>query len=85
MLNFIYEDGFKIKNKYFPAISMLLYLSSKTIRRPPQSHETIPLINLTYNIHAISQFKTIYSTGLYCVDFLCEEEQTGIFHSKDDG
>jgi hypothetical protein len=43
MLNFKYEDGFKIKNKYFPAISMVLYLSNKTIRRPPQSHETIPL------------------------------------------
>jgi hypothetical protein len=43
MLNFIYEDGFKIKNKYFPAISMVLYLSNKTIRRPPQSHGTIPL------------------------------------------
>jgi hypothetical protein len=43
MLNFKYEDGFKNKNKYFPAISIVQYLSNKTIRRPPQSHETIPL------------------------------------------
>jgi hypothetical protein len=42
-LNFKYEDGFKNKNKYFPAISMVQYLSNKTIRRPPQCHETIPL------------------------------------------
>jgi hypothetical protein len=41
--NFKYEDGFKNKNKYFPAISMSQYLSNKTIRRPPQSDETIPL------------------------------------------
>jgi hypothetical protein len=43
MLNFVYEDGIKIRNKYFPAISRILYLSKKTISRPPQSHETIPL------------------------------------------
>jgi hypothetical protein len=43
ILNFKYEDGFKNKNNYFPAISMVQYLSNKTIRRPPQSHETIPL------------------------------------------
>jgi hypothetical protein len=43
ILNFKYEEGFKNKNKYFPAISMAQYLSNKTIRRPPQSHETIPL------------------------------------------
>jgi hypothetical protein len=43
MLNFRYEDGFNINNKYFPAIYMVLYLSNKSIRRPPQSHETIPL------------------------------------------
>jgi hypothetical protein len=44
ILNFRYEDGFKTKNKYFPEISMVLYLSNKTIRRTPQTHETIPLI-----------------------------------------
>jgi hypothetical protein len=43
MLNFVYEDDIKIRNKYFPAISRILYLSKKTISRPPQSHETIPL------------------------------------------
>jgi hypothetical protein len=42
MSNFINEDGFKINNKYFPAIS---YLSTETISRPSQSHETIPLTN----------------------------------------
>jgi hypothetical protein len=44
MLNFVYEEDIKIRTKYFPAISMILYLSKKTISRPPQSHETIPLI-----------------------------------------
>jgi hypothetical protein len=44
MLNFVYEDDIKIRNKYFPATSRILYLSKKTIRRSPQSHETIPLI-----------------------------------------
>jgi hypothetical protein len=43
MFNFRYEDGFKINNKYFPAISKILYLSTETISRPPQSHETVPL------------------------------------------
>jgi hypothetical protein len=43
MLNFAYEDDIKIRNKYFPAISRILYLSKKTISRPPQSHVTIPL------------------------------------------
>jgi hypothetical protein len=43
MLNFIYEDGFKINNNYFPAISRELYLSTETISKPPQSHETILL------------------------------------------
>jgi hypothetical protein len=28
MSNFRYEDGFKIKNKYFPAISSILYMST---------------------------------------------------------
>jgi hypothetical protein len=41
--NFRHEDGFKINNKYFPAISRTLYLSTETISRPQQSHETIPL------------------------------------------
>jgi hypothetical protein len=43
MFNFRHEDDIK-NNKYFAAISMILYLSNKTIRRPPQSRETIPLI-----------------------------------------
>jgi hypothetical protein len=43
MFNFNYEDGFKINYKYFPAISRALYLSTETISRPPQFHETIPL------------------------------------------
>jgi hypothetical protein len=43
MFNFRSEDGFKMNIKYFPAISRILYLSTETIRRPPQSHETIPL------------------------------------------
>jgi hypothetical protein len=43
MFNFNYEDGFKINYKYFPAISRALYLSTETISRPPQLHETIPL------------------------------------------
>jgi hypothetical protein len=44
MFNFRYEDGFKINNNNFPAISRVLYLSTETISKPPQSHETIPLI-----------------------------------------
>jgi hypothetical protein len=43
MSNFRYEDGFKINNKYFPAIPRILCLSAENISRPPQSHETIPL------------------------------------------
>jgi hypothetical protein len=43
MFNFKYEDDFKMKNKYFAAISRILYLPNKTIRRPPKSGETIPL------------------------------------------
>jgi hypothetical protein len=43
MFNFKYEDDFKIKNKYFAAISSVFYLPKKTIGRPPQSRETIPL------------------------------------------
>jgi hypothetical protein len=47
IINFKYEDGCENKNKYFPAI----YLSNKTIRRPPQSHETIPLKTPTIATH----------------------------------
>jgi hypothetical protein len=43
MFNFRYEDGFKISKTYFPAISRKLYLSTETISKPSQSHETIPL------------------------------------------
>jgi hypothetical protein len=45
MLNFEYEDDIRIKNKYFATIYYIgtSYLSNKTINRPPQSHETIPL------------------------------------------
>jgi hypothetical protein len=43
MLNFRYEDGVKINNNYFPALSRELSLSTETISKPPQSHETIPL------------------------------------------
>jgi hypothetical protein len=43
ILNFKYEDDIKIYDKYFPAIFRILYLSSETISRPPQSHATIPL------------------------------------------
>jgi hypothetical protein len=50
MFNFRYEDGFKINNKYFPAISRILYLSTETISRPPLSHETIPLNNGNTNV-----------------------------------
>jgi hypothetical protein len=46
MFNFRYEDGLKINNNYFPAISRVLYHSTETISQPPQSHETIPLIRL---------------------------------------
>jgi hypothetical protein len=46
MLNFVHEDDNKIRNKYFPAITRILYLSKKTLSRPPQSHETIPLIQI---------------------------------------
>jgi hypothetical protein len=60
MLNFRYEDGFKIKNKYFPAISMVLYLSNKTIRRTPKSQETIPLtkdIFHRFSVLLVERFK----------------------------
>jgi hypothetical protein len=46
MFNFSYEDGLKINNNYFPAISRVLYHSTETISQPPQSHETIPLIKI---------------------------------------
>jgi hypothetical protein len=42
-VQFRYEDGFKINNKYFPAISRTQYFSTETISRPLQFHETIPL------------------------------------------
>jgi hypothetical protein len=48
MFNFNYEDGFKINYKYFSAISRALYLSTETISRPPQFHETIPLNTADY-------------------------------------
>jgi hypothetical protein len=58
MLNFVYEDYIKIRNKYFLAISRILlyvYLSKKTISRPPQSHETILL---TYS----DEFKVMFGS-----------------------
>jgi hypothetical protein len=43
MLNFMYEDNIKIKNKYVAGISRIFFLSIETISRPPQSRETITL------------------------------------------
>jgi hypothetical protein len=43
MLNFTYKDAIKIKNKHDAGISRTFYLSTETIRRPPQSRETIHL------------------------------------------
>jgi hypothetical protein len=52
MLNFTYEDGFKIKNKHVAGVSRTFYLSTETIRRPPQSRETIPLRQIiTLSLH----------------------------------
>jgi hypothetical protein len=43
MLNFTYEDDIEVKNKNVAGISLAFYLPIETIRRPPQSRETIPL------------------------------------------
>jgi hypothetical protein len=64
--NFRYTDGFKIKNKYFPAISRTLYLSTETIRRPPQSHETIPLNQFNCYLYRSCLKICIYSFFLFC-------------------
>jgi hypothetical protein len=60
MFNFIYEDGFKINNNYFPAISRVLYLSTETISKPIKSHETIPLNK-----------KSFRKDKIYSLFFLC--------------
>jgi hypothetical protein len=55
---YLYEDGFKINNKYFPAISrILVYLSTETISRPPKSHKTtgIPLSDRPHLKHHYTQ------------------------------
>jgi hypothetical protein len=49
MLNFVHADNIKIRKKYYPAISWVLYLSKKTISRSPQSHETIPLTSKMFH------------------------------------
>jgi hypothetical protein len=43
MLNFEYEDDIKMKIKNLASISRTLYLTTETISRPPNLHETIPL------------------------------------------
>jgi hypothetical protein len=42
LLNFTYEDDYKIENKYVAGIYRTLQLTTETISRPPQSSETIP-------------------------------------------
>jgi hypothetical protein len=46
MLSFVYEDGIKIKNKYFATIYELRISQIKPSVSLP--HETIPLINVLY-------------------------------------
>jgi hypothetical protein len=44
VFNFKYENDFKMENKYFADFrDFTEYLSTKTIKRPPQSDKTIPL------------------------------------------
>jgi hypothetical protein len=57
MLNFTYEYDVKIKNKHVAGISKTSYLSTETIRRPPQSRETIPLMTQTKD-NVVIQEKT---------------------------
>jgi hypothetical protein len=55
MFNFNYEMALKL-NKYFPAISRALYLSTETISRLSQFHETILLKEPLLFIHFLSGF-----------------------------
>jgi hypothetical protein len=50
LLNFKYENSFKIKINPDPGLSGILHLSNKTINRTPQSRETIPLIIFSIGI-----------------------------------
>jgi hypothetical protein len=71
MFNFNYEDGFKINYKYFPAISRALYLSTETISRPPQFHETIPLKGL------------YFGAKCYCFSKSCRDSRKRFFQTSE--
>jgi hypothetical protein len=51
----------KLKNKSVVGISLTFYLSIETISRPPQSHETIPLI---VSLHCFVIIAVNMETGL---------------------
>jgi hypothetical protein len=71
MFNFRYEDGFKINNNYFLAITRILYLSTETISKPPQSHETIPFNHIIFMImYLVLDVKYIMLTKIHGSPFV---------------
>jgi hypothetical protein len=48
-LKFKYEISIKMKNNSYPNLLQTSYLSNETIKKIPNSHETIPLIKATFN------------------------------------
>jgi hypothetical protein len=64
MSNLTYEDDIKIKSKHVAHISRTFYQSIETLSRPPQSHETSPLIvsHSTGMFYPGFQIQTLFHT-----------------------